>query len=48
MGFSQKVNTKTLLEKYFNIDIDYKFLLLCRQKQNNIRSGHNKETIIFL
>jgi len=48
MGFSQKVNAKTLLEKYFKIDIEYKFLLLCTQKQNNIRSGHNKETIIFL
>jgi len=37
LGFSQKNNAKMLLEKQFNIDKDYKRLLLSQQKQNIYR-----------
>lgn len=51
IGFSQKVNAKTLLEKCFTLDKDYKLLLLLEQKQTipdkNARGGHNKETIML-
>jgi hypothetical protein len=35
LGFSQKVNAKTLLEKNFIVNKDYKFLLLLHQEQKN-------------
>ena len=48
LGFSQKVNAKTLLEKNFVIDKDYKKLLLLLQKQTeHIKGGHNKETFLL-
>ena len=48
MGFSQKVNAKTLLEKQFIIDIDYTKSLLLQQKQSDhTKGGHNKETIML-
>jgi phage anti-repressor protein len=57
LGFSQKNNAKMLLEKQFNIDKDYKRLLLSQQKQNishedgiakkDIRGGHNKEIFML-
>ena len=49
LGFSQKVNAKSLLEKNFIIDKDYsKSLLLLQQKQsNNVKGGHNKEKIML-
>lgn len=50
IGFSQKVNAKTLLEKCFTVDKDYKLLLLSEQKQtisDKSRGGHNKETIML-
>lgn len=54
LGFKQKVNAKTLLEKHFKLDIDYKKLLLFQQKQdgadNNDEKRHggtNKETFLL-
>jgi hypothetical protein len=50
IGFAQKVNAKTLLQKYFTQDIHYKILLLRTQEQINNednRGGHNKETIMM-
>ena len=48
IGFSQKVKAKTLLEKQFTIDIDYKILLIAQGKQTNqTKGGHNKETIML-
>ena len=48
LGFKQKVNAKTLLEKCFEIDKDYKKSLLLQQKQTiHIKGGHNKETIML-
>ena len=43
IGFSQKVKAKTLLEKNFKLDIDYKILL----SQQGKHGGHNKETILL-
>ena len=48
IGFSQKVKAKTLLEKQFTIDIDYKILLIAQGKQSTqTKGGHNKETIML-
>ena len=48
LGFSQKVNAKTLLEKHFVIDKDYVKPLLLQQKQiSSQRGGHNKETFML-
>ena len=48
LGFSQKVNAKMLLEKNFNIDKDYKKLLMLQQKQDEkTHGGHNKETFML-
>lgn len=48
LGFSQKVKAKTLLEKQFTIDIDYKTLLSPQGKQtDHTQGGHNKETIML-
>ena len=48
LGFSQKVNAKTLLEKQFTIDKDYTKSLLLQQKQmTHTKGGHNKEIIML-
>ena len=48
LGFSQKVKAKTLLEKQFIIDVDYKILLSLQVKQtDHTKGGHNKETIML-
>jgi hypothetical protein len=48
LGFSQKVNAKILLEKNFNINVDYIKSLLLQQKQcNHIKGGHNKEIFML-
>jgi len=48
IGFAQKVKAKSLLEKHFTIDIDYKLLLSQPGKQTEcIRGGHNKETFVM-
>ena len=48
LGFSIKVNAKTVLEKNFIINKDYKCLLLNSQEQKKQgRGGHNKETIML-
>jgi len=48
LGFSQKVNAKTLLEKQFSIDKDYTKSLLLQQKQMiHTKGGHNKEIIML-
>jgi hypothetical protein len=51
LGFSTKQNAKTLLEKFFKIDIDYKNLLMLAHKQDSgeekKHGGHNKETIML-
>ena len=48
LGFQQKVNAKTLLEKNFVIEKDYQVLLPhLREKKTDSRGGHNKETIML-
>ena len=48
LGFSQKVNAKTLLEKNFAIDKDYVKPLSSQQKQSHQgRGGHNKEIYLL-
>jgi len=48
LGFSQKVNAKSLLEKHFSIDKDYIKPLLVQQKHSSPhRGGHNKETFLM-
>ena len=48
LGFSQKVNAKTLLEKQFIVDKDYTKLLLLQQKQTNqTKGGHNREIFML-
>lgn len=48
MGFQQKYNAKTSLEKYFVIEKDYKCLLLQLQGQKSeTRGGHNKQKILL-
>jgi len=58
LGFSQKVNAKTLLEKQFVFNKDYKFLISQPVEQKNFafvttkakedtRGGHNKEIIML-
>jgi hypothetical protein len=48
MGYNQKVKAKTLLEKNFKLDIDYKILLCQQGKQHiHVHGGHNKETILL-
>jgi len=47
LGFSVKIKAKTLLEKYFKENIDYKKSLYdTAQQSTHIKGGHNKE--IFL
>lgn len=49
IGFSQKIDAKRLLEKYFNIDIDYKLVLGQPKASANEEKwgGHNKQTILL-
>jgi hypothetical protein len=48
LGFSQKVKAKQLLEKQFEIDIDYKLLLYQQVKQtNSIKGGYNKQSFML-
>ena len=51
LGFKQKINAKTLLEKQFVIDKDYKKLLDDNAKQKTDiekkHGGHNKETFML-
>ena len=48
LGFSQKINAKTLLEKQFVIDKDYIKSLLLQQKQTaHVKGGHNKEIFML-
>ena len=48
LGFSQKVNAKTLLEKQFTINKDYIVPLLLQQKKlPHTKGGQNKETIML-
>ena len=56
LGFKQKINARTLLEKIFKLDIDYKNLTFVTTKANfnnntDIKNekwgGHNKQTIML-
>ena len=48
IGFSTKQKAKTLIEKQFTIDFDYKILLIAQVKQTDqTKGGHNKETIML-
>ena len=48
LGFQQKYHAKTLLEKQFTIDIDYKiFAPEVAGAKKTGRGGHNKETIML-
>ena len=48
LGFSQKVNSKKVLERHFVIDIDYKVMLCRSQEQTKEgRGGCNKEQIML-
>lgn len=48
LGFSQKINSKIVLEKNFTIDKDYQIIALASSKAKNApRGGHNKETIML-
>lgn len=48
IGFQQKVKAKTLLEKHFKLDIDYKLLLSQPGKRlDSTSGGHNKEIIML-
>ena len=47
VGFQQKVKAKSLLERNFKPNIDYKIMLSHNVKQSNGRGGHNKETIML-
>jgi len=47
VGFQQKVKAKSLLERNFKPNIDYKIMLSHNVKQSNGRGGHSKETIML-
>ena len=47
LGFSNKAHAKRLLENYFVIDKDYKFLLTLSGEQKKGSGGHNKEIIMM-
>ena len=47
LGFKQKVNAKTLLEKNFIINNDYKVSLLFQQEQKKGRGGNNHQKILM-
>jgi len=44
LGFTQKISAKTVLEKNFKYEIDYKIL---DKEKNKIHGGHNKEKIML-
>jgi phage anti-repressor protein len=47
LGFSQKANTKRVLEKNFIKNKDYKILLCKNEEQKKSHGGTNKETILL-
>ena len=48
IGFSTKQKAKTLLEKNFLLNLNYKILLIDQVEHSNApRGGHNKETIML-
>jgi len=47
LGFQQKVNAMTLLEKQFKIDIDYKNLSVLETPKIKMNGGHNKQIIML-
>ena len=48
LGFNSKFNSKRLLEKFFRNEVDYKILLLLKEKQDcNTHGGHNKEKFML-
>jgi hypothetical protein len=47
LGFQQKVNAMTLLEKQFKIDIDYKNLTKSDAPKIKMNGGQNKQTIML-
>jgi hypothetical protein len=47
LGFQQKVNAMTLLEKQFKIDIDYKNLTVLETPKIKMNGGHNKQIIML-
>ena len=47
VGFAQKVKAKTLLEKHFILDIDYKLSLSQPGKQDKTHGGNNHQTIML-
>jgi len=47
LGFQQKVNAMTLLEKHFKIDIDYKNITVLDTPKIKMNGGHNKQIIML-
>uniref|UniRef100_A0A6C0I4N8 Uncharacterized protein n=1 Tax=viral metagenome TaxID=1070528 RepID=A0A6C0I4N8_9ZZZZ len=47
LGFQQKVNAMTLLEKQFKLDIDYKNLTALDTPKIKMNGGHNKQIIML-
>lgn len=48
LGFTQKVKAKSLLEKNFKLDVDYKKSLSLEVKRSsNVKGGQNKETFMM-
>jgi hypothetical protein len=47
LGFSKKIKAKTILEKNFIIENDYKILLFDTAQQDKTHGGHNKEIIML-
>jgi phage anti-repressor protein len=47
LGFQQKYHSKTLLEKHFTFDLDYKIFAPATAGAKNGRGGHNKEKIML-
>ena len=47
LGFSKKIKAKTIIEKNFVIENDYKILLCDGGKQDKTHGGHNKEKIML-
>jgi phage anti-repressor protein len=50
LGFSQKINAKILLEKYFKLDVEYKniaFVITKASSEKEKHGGQNKQTIML-
>jgi phage anti-repressor protein len=47
LGFQQKVNAMTVLEKHFKNDVDYKNLTTTTQENSKSHGGQNKQTIML-